>query len=465
MKNEHMNFISKIEEFSAKNALFEEGDSILVCLSGGADSVCLLRVALELRGELGLTIRAAHVNHMLRGADADADEAFCRGLCLSLGVELFVERIDVAQLARDTRQGTEAAARSARYDYFFRLKNEHKIDKIATAHNQNDNAETSLMFFLRGSGIDGLKGICAHRADGVIRPLLCAGRADIERYLSDIGQGFVTDITNTKNDYTRNRIRNVLLPQLAVQFNPNIVQTAAKNAMALSLDAQCLDRLAAELADKLIQRDGEDIVISVPDYTAADKALALRALRRAARITAEEDDISFDAVLRCDGLFGDNCQSKTADIALGVRARREYSTVRIYKRGKEENGFCYPLFIGEKLYVKEADISVLCTVETKKNIEYRQKNCEYFDYNFSGGQIYIRSRKNGDKFFPFGMKGKKKLKDYFIDEKIPVSARGAVPLIVCGDEILWVCGRRRSGLYQVGNNTENILKIVFWEGR
>lgn len=463
-------FLVKIERYMHKQKMIEPHGNVLVALSGGADSVCLLRVLCELQDRFSLTIHAAHVNHMLRGADADADEAFCRALCEKLGVGISVLKKDVRQFAADTRQGTEAAARQVRYEFFETVKKQLGLDKIATAHNQNDQAETSLLYYLRGSGIDGIKGIVPVRKDGVIRPLLCVTRDEIEAYLSALGQDFVTDATNQAEDYTRNKIRHSLLPALAAEYNPNLVETLAQNASLLTLDAQYLAGRAQELYQTIATAGLDEVNLDVAGYRTADKALGLRAIRRAiGEVKGDERDISYDTVMRCDALFDENMQGKRVSVASGIFAQREYDAVRFFRVEVDSAGFCVPLCPGETKYIAQTGYYFSASIEDSGQIDKKrigfQKNCEYFDYNSLSGQIYIRSRKNGDAFLPFGLQGEKKLKDYFIDEKVPAHLRAKVPLAVCGDEILWVCGYRRSGLHKVGAGTKQILKIEFWEGQ
>ena len=463
-------FLVKIERYILAHNLLAPRDKILVGLSGGADSVCLLRVLCALQDRFSLTVHAAHINHMLRGMDADADEAFCRALCEKLGVGLSVLKKDVRQFAEDTKQGTEAAARQVRYEFFHTLKKQLGLDKIATAHNQNDQAETSLLYFLRGSGIDGIKGIVPIREDGVIRPLLCVTRDEIEAYLSELDQDFVTDASNLSEDYTRNKIRNALLPALAAEYNPNVVGTLAQNASLLALDAQFLNACADKFFETAATVDVDGVSLDITSYRAADKAVGLRAIRRAiGEVKGDDRDISYDTVMRCDALFGEGMQGKQASVTAMVFARREYGQVRFYRAERQRNGFCVPMAPGETKYIEE--IGLYFSVSLVKDETFdakngrKKKNCEYFDYNSLSGQIYIRSRKNGDAFLPFGLNGTKKLKDYYIDEKIPAHLRAGIPLAVCGDEILWVCGYRRSNLYKVDAGTEQILKIEFWEGQ
>lgn len=457
-------FRRKVKAFIQKNKMLSYGDKVLVCLSGGADSVCLLRVICDLKDELGLVVYAAHVNHMLRAGDADSDESFCKSLCDKLGVELNVLRVDVAEAAKKTRQSVEAAARTIRYDYFFSLKKEKNIDKIVTAHNQNDNAETSLMYYMRGSGLDGIKGIAAKREDGVVRPLLCVSRKEIEKYLYKNEQDFVTDKTNFEDVYMRNKIRLNLIPELEKNYNPNLAKVISENALILSLDSQYMNEQARKICEKLFCDSHNGFYINIDEYNKIDKALSLRVIRYAlARIRKSDKDISYDTVMRCDELFCDGETSKKVSISDMCFARREYDRVYFEKKSDEGLGYCYEVQIGSSIYIKEADVTFCLSVTDKMG--KRRRNCEYFDYNLPSGQIYIRSRKNADVFIPFNMKGTKKLKDFFIDEKVDVKTRSRIPLVTCDDEILWVSGLRRSDLYKVSEKTTKILKIEFWEGK
>ncbi len=456
-------FVRKIKSFIYENKLLDKGDRVMVCLSGGADSVCLLRVLCALKDELSLTIFAAHVNHMLRGDESDSDEAFCRNLCKKFGIELSVLRCDVAGEAKRAKESVEAAARRVRYDYFARLKSELKIDKIATAHNKNDNAETSLMHYIRGSGLDGLKGIVPKRADGIVRPVLCAGRDEIEAYLTDIGQQYVTDSTNLCDEYARNKVRLRLLPYLAEEYNPNIINTIADNSLILGLDAQYINAQADKAYNMIANENDERVCMNVYEYKKLDGAIALRVIKKAiASLKGTDKDISYDTVMRCAALF-DEAEHKSVSISNTLFARREYDKVYFEKKTGETEGYCYKVSVGDKIYIKEADVTFCLTLEEKCSPS--KKNCEYFDYNLCGGQIYIRSRKNGDRFMPCAMKGTKKLKDFFIDEKIGADVRAKIPLVVCEDEILWVSGIRRSNLYRVSSETKSVLKIEFWEGK
>ncbi|MDR0914247.1 MAG: tRNA lysidine(34) synthetase TilS [Oscillospiraceae bacterium] len=217
--------INKVKTTIEKNSLLKKGDTIIVALSGGADSVCLLDVLLKLKDELDLKICAAHVNHCLRGEESDGDENFVRSLCSSLDLELFVKKVDVKALAEEEKIGLELCGRNVRYAFFEELAIAHNA-KIATAHNANDNTETCLFNLVRGSGLKGVCGIPLQRGC-FVRPLLAVTRAEIENHCIQNNLEFVTDSTNLQNDYTRNKIRNTVLPLLR-EFNPNLENTITR---------------------------------------------------------------------------------------------------------------------------------------------------------------------------------------------------------------------------------------------
>lgn len=455
-------FEKKIQCFIEQNGLITDGDKVVVALSGGADSVCLLTVLCSFAPKLSLSLYAAHVNHMLRGDDADADESFCRKLCERLGVELRLLKCDVADEARRSKESVEAAARRIRYAYFAELMNELGASKLATAHNKNDNAETSLMHYIRGSGLDGLRGIVPKRADGIVRPLLCVKRDEIEAYLAEIGQEYVTDTTNFCDIYSRNKLRLKLLPQLAEEYNPQIINALADNAQLIAYDAEYINRQSRNEYERLACEYVNGVYIDAAEYEMLDKAISLRVIKFAiAYVKGSDKDISYDTVMRCAELFASS-EHKAVSISAELVARREYDRIYFERYSRGEVQYCYEAVLDEDIYIQEADVTFRLTVT---DTVQKEENCEYFDYNLCDGQIYIRSRKNGDRFVPYGMTGKKKLKDFFIDEKLRAEQRARVPIVVCGEELLWISGVRRSNLYKVSKETKNILKIKFWRGR
>ena len=252
--------------------------SVLVGLSGGADSAALLYLLCRLSEELGFAVYAAHVNHGLRGAAADADERFSEALCKLLGVEFRVLRADVKGEAEKRGMSEELAGRCVRYEFFDKLASEHNIDRIATAHHKNDNAETILMNFVRGTGIKGLCGIPYTRGK-IIRPLLDCTRAEIERYCGENSIEYVTDMTNLDTVYTRNKARHILIPEIEREFNPAFVDTITHNAQLLMLEedymrAETEKAYAGTVSDGAAERlyfDGVFVAIGLAPDTAFAK--------------------------------------------------------------------------------------------------------------------------------------------------------------------------------------------------
>ena len=269
--------------------MLEDGDTVIVGLSGGADSTALLRVLCELKTEYNLNLIAAHVNHGIRGAEADRDEAFCKELCKKLGVQIYAFHIDIPELAKERGVSLEVAGRDARYEFFTGLAGEK--GKIATAHNAQDTAETLLLNLCRGTGLKGLTGIppvrfVEHKAGCrsdetvstmVIRPLIECTREEIEAYLESLGQDYVTDSTNLEDDYTRNRIRHNVIPEL-VAVNENAMGNITRCISTLKDDSDFLEALAEELISSSDRGDGLD----TETLLAAPKPVLSRAVSRLA---------------------------------------------------------------------------------------------------------------------------------------------------------------------------------------
>ena len=265
--------LETVKRTIADHAMLAPGETVLLALSGGADSVALLRA---LRA-LGYPVRAFHLNHCLRGAESERDEAFCRTLCGRLGVPLAVERVDAAAAAHAQGTGVEEAARRLRYE---RLRAAAQGAKIATAHTADDNLETMLFHLARGTGPKGLAGIPPVRGD-IIRPLIGAERAQVEAYLAEHGQDFVTDSTNLSDDYTRNRIRHEVVPVLR-QLNPSVCGAAARLGGLLRQDEAYLHEQAAACLTRAARPDGAWETAPLREAHPAVRSRALRLLEQVA---------------------------------------------------------------------------------------------------------------------------------------------------------------------------------------
>ena len=237
-----MNVSDKVRETITRRCMIQKGDTVTAGLSGGADSVCLVTVLHELSHEMDFTLRAVHVNHCLRGEESDRDQHFCEELCKSLDIPLEVCRVDVTGFARESGRSTEEAARILRYGAFDKAS---CGGKTATAHNKNDNAETVLFNIVRGTGLKGLGGIPYVRGN-IIRPLLDVSRSEIEEYLAQMGQGFVTDSTNLTEDYSRNKLRRRIIPQLE-EINADVTDALCRLSLSAEEDESFLSQLTDDI--------------------------------------------------------------------------------------------------------------------------------------------------------------------------------------------------------------------------
>ena len=253
-----------------KYSMISKGDKVIVAVSGGPDSMALLNALINLKEKLGCSLYVAHVNHMIREV-ADSETEYVQEFCKSRGIECFVKKVDVISLANEKKIGTEEAGRNVRYEFFDEIFNKVNADKIAIAHNANDNAETVLMNVLRGSGISGLKGIEPIRDNKFIRPLIEIERADIEKYCEEKTLNPKFDESNKDNTYTRNKIRNVLIPFLKEEFNPSIVEGLNRLSDLASKENKYVENIVNEEYLKiLLSNENNKIVLNLKEFNVLD---------------------------------------------------------------------------------------------------------------------------------------------------------------------------------------------------
>ncbi len=254
----------------------KSGDTIVVGVSGGPDSICLLNVLKNLQNELKINIVVAHINHMIR-KEADSETEFVQDFCKQRDIKCFVKKADVLQIAKEKKLGTEEVGRKIRYDFFEEVKNLVGGNKIATAHNANDNAETVLMNFLRGSGSTGLKGIEPIRDNKLIRPIIECTRQEIEQYCNEKGLNPKYDKTNQENIYTRNKIRNMLIPYIQENFNPNIIETINRMSNLIATDEMYFKSIVKQsYKETFISRTEKEIILDLKKFNVLEKVIKSR---------------------------------------------------------------------------------------------------------------------------------------------------------------------------------------------
>lgn len=430
--------------------LIEKGDKVVCAVSGGADSVCLLHALLNLRSEYQLTIYAANVNHLIRGEESDYDSDFVKRICKAADVELFYREYDVPKLSKELKMGTEECARMVRYEFFEEISKNLEGAKIATAHNLNDNAETVLFRLIRGSSAEGLCGI-NHRRGNIIRPLLEVPRKDIEKYLRENNISYVTDSSNLTPDYSRNKLRLNVFPELRELF-PDAEKKIVNASRFIKEDNDYLNSLATEFENEFSE-DG---------YFIADKFNTLPACvkRRVAHSFLQKwgaSDISSQNIEDFINL-AKNESGKEFDINGVFYAVKVYDKV-VLQRRKEKEEFVRKIKAGETLETEDWKITVKTVSQYVKKTS---NNIAVFDAGLLKGPFTVRYRKDGDKMVPLGLDGRKKLSDIFSDAKIESIKRNFIPLVEFNGEILYLCGLRQSSHFKADKYTKDYLIIEYY---
>lgn len=455
----------KVLRYIRENNLINKGDRILVALSGGPDSVCLLDLLLNLRDELGIEIGAAHLNHMLRGEDALADEAYVDKLCKDFDIPCYIRRVDIDEYAKQNKLSSEMAGREVRYNFFDEILEKDNFNKIATAHNANDQAETILFRLMRGTGLEGLGGIKVSRDNKIIRPILCLSRSEIENYIEQKKLVPRIDKTNFEKIYNRNKIRLDMLPYIKENFNEDIVNTLNRMAFLLQKDNEFLEKLALECYNELCVKSQDNFMIKKEAFS-KDDALLSRIIRMAVTEFSNSNyDFEMKHISDIVGLSKKE-SGKRVDLPNKLYAENIYGNIYIKKRVKINT-----LNLNSDICLKKSEINgkiiefsdyelKFSVLENESRINFKKNNLvRYFNFDKIEDSIIIRNRQNGDKIVPLGMKGSKKLKDIFIDMKIPKEERDAIPIIQFDKNIGWIVGIKVSEEYKVNNNNKNILMI------
>ena len=440
--------------------LILENENIVVGVSGGPDSMALLYVLLDIRKELNFNIIVAHVNHGVRGEEALSDQLFVERKANELKIPYYFKNVDMDGYAKEMGITSEEAGRELRYGFFRGILDSNGGGKIAVAHNKNDQAETLLLRIMRGTGIDGLKGM-DYLAGDIIRPLLNISREEIEQYIYIGHIDTVLDKTNLLPIYSRNKVRLELLEYIKENFNPNIINTLWRLSRTSNIDSKFLEEFTENRYNFIVKKvNKHSIILDGVLFIKENKSIQLRIIRNAiSKINGNIQGISEQNITSLVELFEGLETGKQLNLPNGIIGRISYNDLVIEKAETEVvKDFDYILNLGcNKFFDLGLNIS-LSVVEGNKSIKH-SKNVKYFDYEKISGDIRIRNRKSGDKFIPFGMNGRKKVKDYFIDNKIPKDLREKIPILVDYENIIWILGYATSELYKVTDTTRKILII------
>ena len=448
--------VSLVRDTMEKYHMVREGDHILVGLSGGADSVCLLHVLFSLREEMGLSLEAVHVNHGLRET-ALRDETYCRELCGSLGVPLTEVRAGVRDYAARRRLGLEEAGRILRRQAFEKALS-GKGGRIAVAHHMEDQAETVLFNICRGASLAGISGMKPVNGS-VIRPLLFASRPMIEEYLLSQGLIWQTDETNADNAYTRNRIRNEILPALEKGVNSGVIAHLCGLAREAAEAERYLERETLEASKTCMKEEGGRVRIFISSLLSLEPFMRRRVLYRGLSLAAgHKKDLGQVHVRMLEDLL-DKGGSASLSLPCGVRAFKEYGDLTLSgeERGKEEEDAPYPMDPSEYSFrVLDFDGNMASLPQMMYT--------KWLDYDKINTIPVFRKREKGDRLTISEDGSSKTAARYMIDLKVPAALRDKIVLPMHGKELLWFPGGRISAAFKVTQTTGHIIEIT-WKGR
>ncbi len=456
-------FPGKIRETILRHGLLKGGERVLVGVSGGPDSMALLHGLWELRREWRLELCAAYLDHGLR-AEAAVEQSFVRERAAALGLPFMTGKTEVRALREKTRLPLQEAAREARYDFFRKAAAEFSAGKVALGHTADDQAESVLMRLLRGAGTRGLAGIPPMRDERIIRPLIETWRREIDAYLEERRIPFRQDASNRSLRFLRNRIRHELIPILET-YNPRIREILLKTADQFRQEEEWLRKIEVDNFSAVGQeRENGGVEIKIPLLEDLPAALRLRIFRRAVETVAGHlRGFAFSHFLAIEKLSRNPKPHKKLRLPHGIGVSRSYGALIFSAGGESAAGFEHRVFGPGILEIPEIGRRLRFALGERTGGETfaGAPDVVLLEADRVGFPLTVRSYRPGDRFQPLGMKGEKKLKDFFIDRKIPLEQRRRIPLLYHEGQLLWVAGMRPDHRFRLRTESRRILRVEF----
>ena len=460
----------KFFDYVHEKKLLTAGDGVVIAVSGGPDSLCLLHLMCRLSKQLNLILIVAHLNHCLR-PEAEKEALGVKALAEKLSLPFVTKTVDIKKLKKEKGISEEEAGRLARYSLLFDVAREYNVSKIALGHHLDDQAETVLFNIIRGTGPDGLAGILPLSTRGnykLIRPLLCFRRTEIEGFCREQNLSPYTDSTNLELYYTRNKLRLELIPQLEKEYNPRIREALFGLAKMAEADRKLLQGLARQYYKKLVNIDKNKITVKRDDLLKIPSALRGRVLRLvllhylpAGKINRRH--ISRLGVFARTGQAGKvlilpgRVEARCLDNSLVLSLRGTYATRKIEQE--------FELTVPGRVVLPDGSI-ITAEKKNKADVSWPPESSRAcLDYaSLEKLPLKVAYRLPGDRFFPHGAAGSKKLKDFLIDQKVPLHHRDCLPLVKANDIIIWVAGHRIAHPFRVTGKTEKVLELKYITG-
>lgn len=465
MGEEKSDFLAKVRAAVRDYGMLGRGDSVLVAVSGGPDSVALLHAMIAIRSDWHLHVAAAHLNHQLRGEVAAQEAAFVQRLASALEIPCEVGSADVRALAKRRRLSIQEAAREARYAFLEDVADRSRAHKIALGHQADDNAESMLIHLLRGTGPKGLAGIPPVRGGRVIRPLIDIPRAQILGFLEQQGIAYQVDRSNFDPKYLRSRIRHEVIPCLEKNFHAEVVSPLTRLASILREEEQFWEKHVENTFTMVAVDTGQDgIVLSAKKLATLHPALLRRLVRHVVSLSAGSlrrfEKHHVEAVLH---LAGGDRSAGILDLPHGLKVVRDRDEISFQLHGqKKPSSFEYCVTGLGTTVIPEIGRSLRLSVceadEVRGRLRDNPASTALFDLDTVSFPLVVRSFREGDRFVPLGMSGSQKVKDFFINRKVPRFRRVACPLVVSQGRIIWVGEHRIAEPVKVSAKTKKVLQ-------
>jgi tRNA(Ile)-lysidine synthase len=453
--------LNKTKEIVKRFCMLKPGDRVVISVSGGPDSVCLLSVLHALSAELKISLHIAHLDHMFRGKESEDEARFVDNLARKLGIPATIEHIDVPAFCSAHGLSPQVGAREVRYSFLNRVAQAKGAIRIATGHTATDQAETFLMRLLRGAGAAGLSAIPPVRGN-IIRPLIESTRDEILEYLRAAGLTFVTDPSNAKSLYMRNRIRLELMPVLK-QYNPRIEETLASEAGLLRDEDEATALYLETVIQCILTKDKDVVTLMRDKFNALPLAFRRRIFRTStATVGLKPSEMSLVQTDEALAFMTTSQSGRSLSLPRGLTLGREYDQFIISAVHVAQN-FSYMLTLPGTTIIPELGMAVETQLMEKRGISPAGENNLWqamFDYDKISPFLTIRNRRPGDTFCPSGMGGRsKKLQDYLVNKKVPRRLRDSVPLLYSGADLIWVVGYRTDFRFLPGPDMKHALVV------